>query len=139
MKFMKLFAFLFLFMSIPLMAKDTNWPELRSKTDPKTKKVISTKNPLDGKKISIKGFMLPLDFEAKKISEFLLLPYIPSCSHVPPPPADQVIFVKMKNATKIEPSYYPVLIEGALKSSSASFEMLESGWEMAGESVKEVK
>jgi len=140
MKRISFLSLAFLLLSGSLMAKETKWPELRNKKDAKAKATSkATKNPFDGKKISIKGFLLPLDFEAKKISEFLLLPYVPSCMHVPPPPADQVIFVKMKNTTKIEPTYYPVLVEGTLKSASASFEMLESGWEMTGESVKEVK
>lgn len=121
------------------MAKETTWPDLRSKVDPKTKEPVKGKHALDGKEIEIKGFMLPLDFEAKKISEFLLVPYVPSCMHVPPPPADQVIHVKMKNATKIEPSFYPVLMKGKIKSATANFEMIESGWQMEGVSVKEVK
>ncbi|MBY0413174.1 MAG: DUF3299 domain-containing protein, partial [Bdellovibrionales bacterium] len=38
------------------------------------------------KEVSIKGFMMPLDYEAKEVVEFLFMPYVPSCMHVPPPP-----------------------------------------------------
>lgn len=121
------------------MAKETTWPDLREKLDPKTKQPVKGKHALEGKEIEIKGFMLPLDFEAKKISEFLLVPYVPSCMHVPPPPADQVIYVKMKNAAKIEPSFYPILMKGKIFSDKANFEMIESGWKMEGLTIKEIK
>lgn len=86
---------------------------------------------------SVRGFMMPLDFSAKKISEFLLMPYVPACVHVPPPPAEQVILVKMEKGKEIEPSFYPVEITGkiSLKESSE----FEASFEMQGLSMKEIQ
>ena len=44
-------------------------------------------NALDGQAVKLPGFVVPLDFEGKKVSEFLLVPYFGACIHVPPPPA----------------------------------------------------
>lgn len=46
---------------------------------------------LDGKKIKIPGFVVPLEKKDKKISEYLIVPYFGACIHSPPPPANQII------------------------------------------------
>ena len=48
---------------------------------------------LDGKKVKIAGFVVPVEGTAGAISEFLLVPYFGACIHVPPPPANQIIHV----------------------------------------------
>lgn len=54
-------------------------------------------NPaLNHKKISIQGFVVPLDFTDGRLTQFLLVPYFGACIHVPPPPANQIIFVTLQ-------------------------------------------
>jgi hypothetical protein len=48
---------------------------------------------LDGRKIRIPGFVVPLEEEGRAVTEFLLVPYFGACIHVPPPPANQIIHV----------------------------------------------
>ena len=95
-----------------------------------------------GKNITMKGFMLPLDYESKTIAEFLFVPYVPSCMHVPPPPANQVIYVKMKKGSKVKPSYYPIKVEGVIKvgkPGKSNNEFMESTLTMTGKKVVELK
>ena len=40
---------------------------------------------LDGKQVSIGGYVVPLDFEATTVKEFLLVPFVGACIRVPPP------------------------------------------------------
>ena len=49
---------------------------------------------LDGKRVRIGGYVVPLDFEATNVKEFLLVPFVGACIHVPPPPPNQIIYVK---------------------------------------------
>ena len=49
---------------------------------------------LNGKRVRIGGYVVPLDFEATTIKEFLLVPFVGACIHVPPPPANQIVYVK---------------------------------------------
>ncbi|MDR0549744.1 MAG: DUF3299 domain-containing protein [Deltaproteobacteria bacterium] len=51
---------------------------------------------MSGRAIKIPGFVVPLDFEKTEIAEFLLVPYFGACIHVPPPPPNQIVFVKAK-------------------------------------------
>jgi len=43
---------------------------------------------LDGQKVRIAGFVVPLERKGEQVVEFLLVPYFGACIHVPPPPAD---------------------------------------------------
>ena len=52
---------------------------------------------LDGQSIKIAGFVIPLEFENKRITQFFLVPFYGACIHVPPPPPNQIILVKGSN------------------------------------------
>ena len=54
-------------------------------------------NPnMQGKMIRLPGFVAPLDWESSDgIKEFLLVPYFGACIHVPPPPANQIVYITM--------------------------------------------
>ncbi|MDR1871434.1 MAG: DUF3299 domain-containing protein [Deltaproteobacteria bacterium] len=49
---------------------------------------------IGGRPIKIPGFVVPLDFEKTEIEDFLLVPYFGACIHVPPPPPNQIVYVK---------------------------------------------
>lgn len=123
-----------------ILAKELTWETLKTlEVDAKTKKnKMSTEltNSL-GKEMTIKGFMMPLEYDAKEISEFLLMPYVPSCLHIPPPPANQLVLVKMKKGTKVKPTFMPVELKGKIKVEDNK--ELESSYLMEGLSMKELK
>ena len=48
---------------------------------------------LNGQRIKIPGFVVPLERKGDDVIEFLLVPYFGACVHVPPPPSNQVIHV----------------------------------------------
>ncbi|HEX4986428.1 MAG TPA: DUF3299 domain-containing protein [Burkholderiales bacterium] len=49
---------------------------------------------LDGQLVRMPGYMLPLEFSGKAVTEFLLVPYVGACIHTPPPPPNQIVYVK---------------------------------------------
>jgi hypothetical protein len=49
---------------------------------------------IDKKWIKLSGFVAPLNHKNGKIIEFLLVPELGACIHVPPPPINQTILVK---------------------------------------------
>ncbi|MDP2246968.1 MAG: DUF3299 domain-containing protein [Nitrosomonadales bacterium] len=56
---------------------------------------------LNGARIEIPGFVVPLDVDPNQVKEFLLVPYYGACIHVPPPPSNQVLHVVVpKTLTK---------------------------------------
>jgi uncharacterized protein len=54
-------------------------------------------NPkLNGQRVRIPGFVVPLEMNPNgTVREFLLVPYFGACIHVPPPPPNQIVYVKM--------------------------------------------
>lgn len=140
MKNLKMFIFLGLFVTANAMAVEASWETLKTlNLDLKTKKSIigPELQKILNKEVTIKGFMMPLDYEAKEVIEFLFMPYVPSCMHVPPPPANQLILVKMKKGNKIKPSFYPIELTGNLAVEANAD--LESSYKMEGLKMKELK
>ncbi len=128
------------FISINSFAAEIKWELLKTlSVDPKTKNPSPSAElkKVLGKESTIKGFMMPLDYDSKEVSEFLFMPYIPACMHVPPPPPNQLILVKMKKGTKAASSFYPIELTGTL-TLDANKE-LESSFKMDGLKVKELK
>lgn len=126
--------------SAPQPEKGSKWSVLRGIEFDKKGKVKTIKPDLKkilGTSITIKGFMLPMDFSQKEITEFLLMPYIPSCFHIPPPPPSQIIMVKVAKGKKVAPSYYPVEVTGKIKVEQNK--EMESSYLMDAVKIKEVK
>lgn len=69
---------------------------------------------LDGKSVKIPGFVVPLDDNDTGLSEFLLVPSPQACIHVPPPPPNQMVMVRMKSGKAPQRSWGPVWIKGRL-------------------------
>lgn len=72
-----------------------DWRLLRD-LDLKTGKRSADLEKINGRLIAIPGFMVPFEDSMGEASEFLLVPSPQACIHVPPPPANQMIYVKMK-------------------------------------------
>jgi len=71
---------------------------------------------LNGKVVRIPGYLLPLEFEDKKVVEFLLVPWVGACIHEPPPPANQIVHVKLNKGFDIgDDMYTPVWVNGVMK------------------------
>lgn len=69
----------------------------------------------DGRVVEIPGFMVPLEDEATKISEFLLVPSPQACVHVPAPPPNQMVHVKMASGIRTSVAFGPIWLVGKLQ------------------------
>ena len=71
---------------------------------------------LNGENIRMPGYLLPLEFEGKKVVEFLLVPWVGACIHTPPPPANQIVHVKLNRGFDIgDNAFTPVWVNGVMK------------------------
>lgn len=86
------------------------------------------------KRVRIPGFVVPLDLQAKQATEFLLVPTYGSCIHTPPPPANQMVLVKMASGNAPKREAGPVWVEGPLE----LFET-KTPWGQAGFLIKNAK
>jgi uncharacterized protein len=90
----------------------------------------------NGKAVRIPGFVVPLDFEAEAVKEFLLVPYLGACIHVPPPPPNQIIHVRSDETIGIDGLYAPVWVTGTLVSEPLSTELAEVGYRITADAVE---
>ena len=92
---------------------------------------------LNGLEVRLPGYVVPLDFNSEGVySEFLLVPYFGACLHTPPPPPNQIVFVKASPGAKIESIYEPVWIEGAMKTGKFESDTGDSAYEITLSSIE---
>lgn len=89
---------------------------------------------LNGKAVKIPGFMVPLEDNQKAIVEFLLVPSPQACIHVPPPPPNQMVYVKMKRGT--EAAIGPIWVYGTLNLVTKKSMYGDASFELIGEAVE---
>ena len=95
--------------------------------------LVSTrvKSEMDGRAVRIPGFIVPIEFSGEQtITEFFLVPYFGACLHMPPPPPNQIIYVKSAEGLKLEALYYPFWISGDLKASMVENDMATAAYSM---------
>jgi uncharacterized protein len=67
-----------------------------------------------GKRVRIPGFAVPLEDNQSRVAEFLLVPYLGACIHTPPPPPNQIVYVRTKTAFDIS-TIEPIWVTGELR------------------------
>jgi hypothetical protein len=60
------------------------------------------------------GFVLPIEYDGTKVTEFLLVPWVGACIHTPPPPPNQIVHVIVEEGSARESGgmYEPVWVTG---------------------------
>ena len=72
-------------------------------------------NPLlNGQNVRLPGYLLPLEFSGKQVSEFLLVPWVGACIHTPPPPPNQIVHVKPAKPVEMGGMFAPVWVTGQM-------------------------
>jgi uncharacterized protein len=90
---------------------------------------------LQGERIRIAGFMVPLERKGDRITEFLLVPYFGACIHVPPPPANQIIHVITRKPMKNAQAMAAVWVSGTVEIAHTDSEWGASGYRMKADIV----
>jgi hypothetical protein len=69
------------------------------------------------------------------VTSFLLVPYLGACIHVPPPPANQIIYVEGGQSIEIDNPFEPVWVTGTLSTQPLATELADVGYRLAAEDV----
>jgi hypothetical protein len=91
---------------------------------------------LNGKRVHIGGYVVPLTFDSTRVKEFLLVPFVGACIHVPPPPANQIIYVKAEQGFDVKETFDPVWVTGTLKVTTTFTGLAETGYTLDAEKVE---
>lgn len=91
---------------------------------------------LDGQQVKIPGFVVPLDFEGRELTEFLLVPYFGACIHVPPPPANQIVYVKTAKPYSPGEMFDPVWVQGTLRTQAHWNDVGDAGYTLEATAIE---
>lgn len=111
------------------------WEDLQQ-LDLRTGNMPATLKKLDGTVVRVPGFIIPLEDNDQSVSEFLLVPFPMACIHVPAPPPNLIVHVKMEKGKKVPVNFYdPVWAQGQIKIQKTQNMYTEASYFMTGLSV----
>lgn len=91
----------------------------------------------NGRTVRVPGFVVPLEFDDDMvIKEFFLVPYFGACIHMPPPPPNQIIHVKMAKGFTLDNLYEAFWVSGRLSTTSVRNDMAHAAYSMEAHSIK---
>ncbi len=91
---------------------------------------------LNGELVRLPGFIIPLETSAKGVTEFMLVPYVGACIHVPPPPPNQLILATSKNPWPSDQLWDPVWAVGTMHTRLQETELALTGYALTIQSLE---
>jgi hypothetical protein len=91
-----------------LLAKRAEIRELRKQ------RAHAVVEDLDGRQVRMPGYALPLEYSGTQITEFLLVPWVGACIHTPPPPPNQIVYVKLDEGIENRGRFTPKWVAGEM-------------------------
>ena len=85
---------------------------------------------LDGKEVRIPGYVTPIAFDDENVSEFLFVPFLGACIHVPPPEANQIIHVTNAKGISAKDVWQPMWLTGRLEAKPVGTVLADVGYRM---------
>ena len=80
--------------------------------------------------VRLPGYVVPLQTDKDGVREFLLVPYFGACIHMPPPPANQIVLVKLAQPAKQLRAMDTVWASGVLRLDRQPSDMGVSGYRL---------
>jgi hypothetical protein len=98
---------------------------------------FSVNKELDGQSVKLPGFIVPLDIgKDGLVAEFFLVPYFGACIHVPPPPPNQIVYVRMNKGIALDSIYEAYWITGRMKLQNKTTRLGAAAYHLAGDKVE---
>lgn len=81
--------------------------------------------------VRLPGYVVPLENDADgQLREFLFVPYYGACIHVPPPPPNQIVHVRLPAAIPMPDMYSPFFLAGHLAAERSDDALAGSAYTM---------
>jgi hypothetical protein len=92
---------------------------------------LHTVAALEGKKIRLPGYVVPLESDDDgKMIEFFFVPFYGACIHVPPPPPNMLVHVRLSKGMDTPSLYDPVTLKGVMRTQVTQNAMASSAYTM---------
>ncbi|AKS46684.1 hypothetical protein SAMN05444287_1802 [Octadecabacter temperatus] len=90
----------------------------------------------NGQVVSLPGFIVPIDFSGSGVTAFILVPYVGACVHVPPPPANQLVFVTTSKPYESSGMFEAVTVVGMFGTASTSTQLADISYALSADSIE---
>ena len=88
-------------------------------------------------KIRLAGYVVPVEqTDDGQMTEFFFVPYFGACIHVPPPPPNNIVYVKMAKPIPAADMFSAYWLEGTIKTERLSNDIAATAYVMSGDSLK---
>ncbi|MFT5631898.1 MAG: hypothetical protein ACI84R_003249 [Candidatus Azotimanducaceae bacterium] len=94
------------------------------------------RHDLNGQIVRLPGFIVPIDFSGASVTAFILVPFVGACVHVPPPPANQLVFVTTQEPYESSGMFEPVNVIGMFGVSSMSTQLADIAYALSADQIE---
>ena len=91
---------------------------------------------LNGQIVRLPGFIVPIDYSGTGVAAFILVPFVGACVHVPPPPANQLVFVTTQEPYESSGMFEPVNVVGMFGVSSMSTQLADIAYALSADRIE---
>jgi hypothetical protein len=111
---------------------DHDGPNLSSKQPPSQ----GVRTDWNGEIIRLPGFIVPIDFSGTGVTAFILVPFVGACVHVPPPPANQLVFVTTEKPYESSGLFEAVNVIGMFGTASMSTQLADIAYALSADHIE---
>lgn len=90
----------------------------------------------NGQIVRLPGFIVPIDYSGAGVTAFILVPFVGACVHVPPPPANQLVFVTTQDPYESSGMFEPVNVVGMFGVSSLSTQLADIAYALSADRIE---
>ena len=91
---------------------------------------------LDGAHIRMPGYIIPLEITAQGVTDFVLVPYVGACIHVPPPPPNQLVLVHSPRPWPGDELWDAVWVEGRMRTQLNTTDVAQTGYMLTADHME---
>lgn len=89
----------------------------------------------NGQIVRLPGFIVPIDYSGTGVIAFILVPFVGACVHVPPPPANQLVFVTSEKPYDSTGLYEAVNVIGMFGTASTSTQLADIAYALSADRI----
>lgn len=93
-------------------------------------------NEFNGKIVRLPGYVVPLDTSGAGVTAFILVPYVGACIHVPPPPANQLVFVTTATPYEVSGMFEAVNVTGMFGTASTNTQLADISYVLSADKIE---
>jgi hypothetical protein len=90
---------------------------------------------LNGQIVRLPGYIVPIEYSGTGVTAFILVPFVGACVHVPPPPANQLVFVTTEDPYESSGMFEPVNVIGMFGVSSISTQLADVAYALSADRI----